>query len=247
MPTKNIRATVIQLDFSGVGDLARIQLEDKSFILLNWPRGSLSGLALGAEIELKGDIQGDGVDAGLEIYDPSIVQDKPTLTMFEIDNPIPAWQEFYSTMGAASMMLTYDWDKPPAALRLGERVWLFRDQNDNPCCSVGWSSLIPDPHNPVFMYLAIGIWPAHQAKGHRTPIVAATARKAFVDLGAVRLTMHINDSNPIHLKACYREWETGITPWMYAGRVWFPEPKYRIFTLTKDDNDEWQARQPDAS
>lgn len=149
------------------------------------------------------------------------------LRVTEVADPAPVWLVFFTACGPEVMLDAYGWEKPPTAPRGHERVFTF---HDGPLL-VAWSSVAEYPKEPGWYELAIGVWPEQQSKGYRAPVLAATADAVFADPSTDLITMLILDSCAGHAKVCLRQAEAG-SPWVYAGRTWYPEP-FRAFTLTR--------------
>lgn len=149
------------------------------------------------------------------------------LTIHRVMEPKNLWENFFASWGEKMMVDAYGWGSAPDAARWGEQVFAFREGT----VTVGWTSLTAYPKDETVLELAIGIWPNHQGKGHRRPMLRLTAEKAFVDPLIDTVTMLVLDSVPRHSQQCMRDAENG-GDWIFAGRIWFPDP-LRVFTLSR--------------
>jgi hypothetical protein len=156
-----------------------------------------------------------------------------SLAIVEESDPGEMWAAFSSALGPAAMEDCYGFERLPARVRHGETVWKFHDESGR---DVAWSSAAEYPKEPGNFEIAFGVWPRYRRQGYRGRVLSLTAMEVFSLADARMLVMQVFDTAIEHSAQCLRDAENG-SPWIYAGRVWAPDP-LRLFVLT---HEAWEA------
>jgi len=154
------------------------------------------------------------------------------LDMSLMEYPTQMWVGFFNECGLDEMLMTFRWDSPPIGARHGESVFAFYLPINDTENLVGWGSLKRDPCNGAIMEVVRGVRPKYRNMGHADTMLKMLSHIAFEQMGADVLFRSVYDTNVAHAARNLDAADRG-SPWVYAGRVWYPDP-YRIFTYTKD-------------
>ena len=158
-------------------------------------------------------------------------RDSP-LDMSVMEHPTWMWVGFFKECGLDEMLMSFRWDNTPIGARHGETVFAFYLPINDPDNLVGWGSLKRDTSNKTIMEVVRGVRPKYRNRGYADVMLKMLTDVAFRSMGADMLFRSIYDSNFAHSARNLAAAEKG-SPWVYAGRVWYPDP-YRIFTYMKD-------------
>ena len=163
------------------------------------------------------------------------------LEMEYVEFPLQMWIGYFKECGLDEMLMSFRWDQPPmAGARHGETVFAFflstPDDGVPIDRQVGWGSLKRSADNAHIMEVIRGVRPKYRRQGYAEVMLKLLSDVAFRTLGAEQLVRNIYDTNTEHVRRNLEAADKG-SPWVYAGRVWYPDP-YRIFTYMKDS---WAA------
>ena|SRR5690349_2116579 len=140
--------------------------------------------------------------------------------------------QFIDENGRERILKAYDWKTYPP-IRSGERLFNIQDG----AVTYGWVSLTKQPLCSEYLQ-STGIYSNYQGKGLMKLVRILAMQKVFEEFGAERLSIHILDTN----KEYQEHFRTHLPPgWKHGGHVWYPEPAYKIFTITYDA---WNENKP---
>jgi len=152
------------------------------------------------------------------------------MKLVQNDSPGLMWQQFFDAHGPEVMKASYDWPLPQVAPRKLETVYEFHMVTG----LAGWGSLTRNPLSQEF-WLAMGMLPAYTGHGYAKNFKTLLVNEAFEKKGAEVVTSHVLNTNPRYQDYVMR---TVTLPWRFAGSIWFPEPGFKVFSVTYDD---WNA------
>lgn len=150
---------------------------------------------------------------------------------------VKLFQKFWDSCGAEECGLAFGWDRPQQQLRRSETAYAF--SSGDPLATVGFGTLeidvnYADDNEAAF---TCGVFPEHRRCGHWRAIVQWLTRRAR-RLGADSISQIIFLGNEKHHARVLHESEAG--PWIYAGKVWYPNP-YSYFVLPLDGSGSEEA------